>query len=396
MTLANTSSRLPSEPNWAHPDAPVPAKGELTAMRAGMADLVELLSFARPHGTEGEIAFLREYLLPSLRRLGFEYELDGFGNIWGTVAPRAGYAGPSFLWSCHVDTMDARGGTKGVRWADDGRTLELKKRKAGRCLGADDGAGVWLLLRMIAAGVPGGYVFHRGEERGRLGSCWVEEQEPQRLKPYDACVAFDRRDYSDLITHQMGERCASEAFATSLAGAFNAAGRGLSYRPDDTGSYTDSYSYKGLVSECCNVSVGYDSEHGPRETLDALQLWRLAEAVCNADLGGVVVERDCTVEDFDGYYLGGYGGGYRSFSAGSRTGAAAWDEPEREPEETLLEIVRRYPRAVAELLGLYGMEPEDISQHMTDAEVSSAVIAGLLGMVSDAPSSGWANGGMGS
>jgi hypothetical protein len=401
---SNAIAALPrSEPEtrWLHPDAPTPAAGELQTMREGMADLVELLGFARPHGTEGELAFLREFLIPRLRELGCAVDVDGFGNLWTAVKPRAGYAGPAILWSCHVDTMDGRGGKKAIRWSEDGRTLKLKKGKAGTCLGADDGAGVWLLLRMIAAGVPGAYVFHRGEEKGRLGSCYVEETEPERLASFDACIAFDRRDYADLITHQMGERCASEAFALSFAGALNAAGRGLDFRPDDTGSYTDSYSYKGLVSECCNVSVGYDREHGPRETLDALHLWRLCEAICAADLGGLVIERDCTVIDYDGWgYGGGYGSGWGRVSGGSRTGAAAWagdDDDGARPfsddeGETLLEIVRRYPRAVAELLGLYGIDGEDVAGHMTDAEVSGAVMAGLLGVGEPkAAAGGWAH-----
>lgn len=389
---AATVAKLTSVP-YLHPHAPAPAKGELVAMRAGMSDLVALLEYARPHDTPGELAFLQGYLVPRLRALGMEIELDGFSNLWCKVAPSSGYPGPSFLWSCHIDTMDSRGGTKGVQWAPDGRTLELKKRKPGRCLGADDGAGVWLLLRMIGAGVPGSYVFHRGEERGRLGSEFVANNEPERLAGFDACVAFDRRDYRNLITHQMGERCASEAFAASFSKALNAAGRGLAYEADDTGSYTDSYSYKAHISECCNVSVGYDSEHGPRETLDALHLWRLAQSICTADLGSIDCERDPSEIEFDhwGYGGGAYGGSWGASSGGSRTGAASWEgQDDRDDSEDLVDIVRRYPRAVCELLGLYGLQAEDIAEHMTDSEIAGAVGSGLLrapGAVSKA--GGW-------
>jgi hypothetical protein len=47
--------------------------------------------------------------------------------------------------------MDAKGGRK--KLALVGRVLSLAKanKKAGNCLGADDGAGVWLMREMIAA-----------------------------------------------------------------------------------------------------------------------------------------------------------------------------------------------------------------------------------------------------
>lgn len=385
MTLSKTNSGGVSwvyqgREDVPHPHAPEPDEGELETMRDAMGELVELLSYARPHGTESELVFLREFLIPRLRKLGQSVDVDGFGNLWTVVAAPSGYYGPAVLWSCHIDTVHNPKATRqGIAWADDGRTLKLAKRKPGRCLGADDGAGVWLLLQMIAARVPGSYVFHRGEEAGRLGSEFVSEKEPERLSGFDACIAFDRRDYRNLITHQMGERCASEAFASSFSAALNAAGRGLDYKADDTGSYTDSYSYARHISECANVSVGYDCEHGPRETLDALHLWRLAEAICAADLGRVECERDPSVIEYD--YAGGYG--RQTWPSGSRTGAAAWGADsweDLEEGEALVDLIRRYPRAVADMLGLYGLGAEDLAEHMTDSELAGAVGSGLLVM----------------
>ena len=42
------------------------------------------------------------------------------------------------------------------------------------CLGGDDGTGVWLMTKLIEAGVPGRYIFHRAEEVGGRGSGWIE------------------------------------------------------------------------------------------------------------------------------------------------------------------------------------------------------------------------------
>lgn len=356
---------------------PVARSGELAAMREGMGELLSILSWARPHGSDAELEFLRVHVLQPLRDAGFRPDIDDFGNVWARVDRPQGSKGPDVLWSCHVDTVHAKGGRQAVIFGEDGRTVQLAKRKPGRCLGADDGAGVWLLLQMIRAGIPGGYVFHRGEEVGRLGSEHVADNEPNRLVGYDACVAFDRRDYSDLITHQMGRRCASELFASTFGAAINGAAGGklgLAYRADDTGSYTDSYSYASLVSECCNLSVGYDSEHGPRETLDALHLWRLSQAMCAIDLGGVVCERDPSADDW------GYTFGYPSMTwgngTGSRTGAAAWGYDPDDSEEALLDLVRRYPGAVAKLLDTYGLGADDVLEMLDERELGAALSIG--------------------
>lgn len=349
--------------------APVPLPGELEAMQAGVGELLEILSWARPHGSQAEAEFIKLHVCKPLDALGVAYELDGFGNVWAAI-PKQVNAGPDVLWSCHVDTVHASGGRQGVQFASDGQTVELVKRKAGRCLGADDGAGLWLMLEMIRARVPGGYVFHRGEEKGRLGSCYVMEVEAERLQGWDACVAFDRRDYQDIITHQLGERCASEAFAASLALALNSFGQGLSYRADDTGSYTDSYSYMGAIPECTNVSVGYSGEHGPRETLDALHVWRLRKALVSADFSGLVIQRDPSELT---YYGAGWGWGSSTdyeaegdFAFGSPAGAA-------DPAGELLDLVQRFPVLAAELLDSVGITADDFLEAMSPAEFGQAM-----------------------
>lgn len=382
----HTAPKLVSVPAKFAPGRPAPRTSwELEDMREGMADLLDLLSYARPHNSAGERVFLNTWLIPRLEALGVAIDMDGFGNLWVNVAPAVGAVegAANILWSCHVDTVHAPNAERQqVRFQADGRTVELVKAKPGRCLGADDGAGLWLMLQMIAAGVAGGYVFHRGEEVGRLGSIYVADCEPERLSGFDACVAFDRRDYDNFITHQLGQRCASEAFSRTMCAAFNSTGQGLTYASDDTGSYTDSYSYSSLVSECCNMSVGYDSEHGPRETLDALHLWRLRQAIVRADFSGVVCERDCTeVDDWASYgYGGGYGSGTwaqggREGSGGSRMGLAAWggsyaDDLEG---EGLLDMIRKHPAAVAALLAVYALDERDILEHMSPSEQSRAL-----------------------
>jgi hypothetical protein len=259
-------------------------KGERDSMREGLRELVEILTWQRPHDSDAEKQFTALHIVAPIAAMGIALESDGFGNLWAHID--SDNLGPVVLWSCHIDTMAAKGGKQDVRYSADKRLLELTHRKPGRVLGADDGAGIFLLLEMMRARIPGGYVFHRGEEKGRLGSEYVAAYEPERLNRYDACLAFDRRDCADVITFQSGQRCASEVFAETFADALNQTGQKFAYRADDSGSYTDSYSYLDLISECTNISVGYDSEHSSRETLDCLHVWRLRKALLRADFSG--------------------------------------------------------------------------------------------------------------
>lgn len=107
---------------------------------AGRAGLLEILSWARPHDSATERAFCREYLdrVPGMRA-------DGFGNRMLEVGER-----PRILWSCHVDTVAAVGGHQAVG-VDEHGIAHLCAGKAGMSLGADDGAGLWIMLGMIAA-----------------------------------------------------------------------------------------------------------------------------------------------------------------------------------------------------------------------------------------------------
>jgi len=164
----------------------------------------------------------------------------------------------------------------------------------GEALGADNGAGMWLLLEMIDAGVPGTYIFHRGEECGGVGSHALAMNEPEFLKKFDRAIAFDRKDYGHIITHQGGERCCSNEFTEALAKVMNAAFPTSpdEFKGNDTGSFTDTKSYIDLISECTNISVGYANNHGGRETQDLTYLAELREACLKIDWEALPAVRD--------------------------------------------------------------------------------------------------------
>ena len=252
----------------------------------GRVGLLEILSWARPHDSATERAFCREFLdpIPGMRT-------DGFGNRMLMIGDQ-----PRTLWSCHVDTVAAVGGPQSVG-IDEHGIAHLCDGKAGMSLGADDGAGLWIMLGMIAARRPGLYLFHRGEEEGCLGSRWIQHHTPELLKDIDAAIAFDRAGLGDVITHQSYGRTCSDAFAASLASALNHLDGDFRYAPDDTGVYTDTNEYAGLVPECTNLSVGYQRQHGPRETLDVTHCEKLLAAMLDLDASRLVIERDPSIKE---------------------------------------------------------------------------------------------------
>lgn len=341
--------------------------------------LKNILSWRRPHDSQAEAEFTAEHLTPLGNHPCVDsYEVDGFGNIWVTVG---GKGRPDILFSCHIDTVSSSGGRQAIGWKqDETDVLCLVKQKAGRSLGADDGAGLWLMLQMIGAGVAGNYVFHRGEEQGRLGSRYVATSEPERLDGIQACIAFDRRDHDNLITHQMQERGCSVAFADSLIAELSKASSGaLVYQHDDTGSYTDSYSYFDLVPECTNLSVGYDGEHGPRETLDFAHVWRLREALVRVDWSKLAIERDHTAPiEYKGYEgLGNvtYGSGsYSPYYKQPKTPTLSPDySRDFSDYEDMRTLVMNYPDAAADLLIDLGIMPWDLIETIDDDQQGRAL-----------------------
>lgn len=341
--------------------------------------LKSILSWRRPHDSQAEAEFVAEHLAPLGNHPNVDsYEVDGFGNIWVTVGERVGEGVTPILFSCHIDTVSSKGGRQAIGWKQDEQdVLCLVKPKAGRSLGADDGAGLWLMLQMIGAGIAGNYVFHRGEEQGRLGSRYVATSEPERLDGIQACIAFDRRDHDNLITHQMGERGCSIAFADSLIAELSKASNGaLAYKHDDTGSYTDSYSYFDLVPECTNLSVGYDGEHGPRETLDFAHVWRLRNALVRIDWSKLAIERDHTAAIE--YNHRGYEG------LGNVTYSPYYKQPKTPKPpvdysrdfsdyEDMRTLVMNYPEVAADLLIDLGMMPWDLIEALDDDQQGRAL-----------------------
>lgn len=252
-------------------------------IRDDYESLRSILALRRPFGSAGEAS-----LLKAIKR-NFGGDFDAFGNLHIEVGDSP------VLWSCHADTThhEKRGAAvQGIEITEDFTIrLSSKSRRAGNCLGADDGAGVWIMTQMLAAGVGGRYVFHVGEEAGCQGSSFIAQEHRALLSRYKYAIAFDRAGCDEIITEQASGYCASDAFAESFAEIL--ADNGLSgYKPSPFGTYTDTNEYTDYIAECTNIGVGYKAQHGPTETQDFLHLRRLRDAMIKFDESRLVSERE--------------------------------------------------------------------------------------------------------
>lgn len=287
VNTANSRSR--AKPTVPTPDDLIPAEVD--------EDLTLILSWPRGHGGESEKQF-NQWLIRRLNKLGYKPHLRAMDCITVEVPIKTIVQGDTaaeerskVLFSCHVDTVHNAGTVEMNRLVYDAnfghimleepKSIEVPDPKdptkkvrrwtsKGSCLGADDGVGVWIMLKMIEAGVAGNYIFHRGEERGCLGSSAMLADKDSRawLEHCDIAVAFDRPKDYEVITHQSSLKCASAEHGNALAVALTNEELGLKYDTSDRGVVTDTKKYRGIIAECTNIGVGYYDHHSSNETLD--------------------------------------------------------------------------------------------------------------------------------
>jgi hypothetical protein len=248
-------------------------------------DYFDMLSHMRPAFSETDESFIEDYIRP----LGVDQ--DDYGNLFLEIGDKN-----DVMWSCHTDTVHNKAGYQEL-FLDD--TSERVWSEAN-CLGADDTTGVWLMIEMIKAKKPGIYFFHRAEEQGARGSNFILNHNIKFLENINYAIALDRKGYNSFVTHQMGERTASDKFGNSLI-------EQLPFlKLDDTGLFTDTYTYSNVIPECTNISVGYYGQHTKNEYQSIPFMLKLREGLLALDYAKFVVDRDPkVVEDkFDQLMFG--------------------------------------------------------------------------------------------
>jgi len=252
--------------------------------------LFEMLRYKRPHASHTENIFVEKYI----SSINGSWS-DNFGNVYVQIGNS-----PTILWSCHTDTVHKTEGMQGILFHKDCYLVERDIRDGARePLGADDAVGVWILINMINARIPGLYIFHRGEEKGGLGSDFIARHNNHVLEGITHAIAFDRAGQEDVITHQLFGRCCSDEFAYHIAHILNH--RDYCLSPCDRGIFTDTANYSEFVAECTNVSVGYEHEHTPDECVDIYYLTNLMDAILAANFNDMPVVREPGPEEKDDY-----------------------------------------------------------------------------------------------
>lgn len=236
---------------------------------------LQLTSSTYPHGRESKLfKFLPDNL---------------FIDEWGNLYVEVGY-NPDCMFCCHLDTYSS-----GYRHDYYDQKVKHIFRKneihtdGSSILGADDKAGVVIMLNMIEHSIPGLYYFFLGEELGCLGSKKLAKS-GVTFPNIKKVISFDKRGTSSIATFMRGTRSCSDTFAEQLASQLNRFD--LSYELDPDAGSTDSLSFVSIYPECTNLSVGYFNEHTHREYQDMAHLEKLCRATLEIDWSLIPALRD--------------------------------------------------------------------------------------------------------
>lgn len=262
--------------------------------------LIQMLRCKRPSNSEKIVDFIESYIHPVCKK--HKGYMDEHRNYIVKIGKK-----PNVMWSCHTDTVHNTFGLQKLHIKKN--VITVHPNDSSNCLGADCTVGVWLMLEMIKHNVSGLYIFHDSEEIGMQGSKYISKNNVTLLNGIDFAIALDRKGTNSIITHQMGVRCCSESFSSSLAMLLPDG-----YVSDPTGSYTDTASYMYQIPECTNISVGYYNQHSKDESLNLSHAMLLRESLIKFDSSKLVKDRNPSeIDEFD-YYDYKYGFGYnRSF-----------------------------------------------------------------------------------
>jgi hypothetical protein len=243
---------------------------------------LRLTSKTCPYGFEDE--FVKD-VMPLMFPNGIQK--DEWGNYFYKIGESR------TIFASHIDTVSKEYLT--VTHEFDGNFIKTDGKTT---LGADDKAGVTVMLWLMKNNVPGLYYFFIGEEVGCIGSGNAAQYGLFKNK-YDRIISFDRRGTNSVITYQSASRCCSDDFADDLCRQFNKFG--LSYSKDTGGVYTDSAEFVDIIPECTNISVGYYKEHTTNEHQDIEHLINLCSAVTKVDWENLPTKRDPKVNDHKSY-----------------------------------------------------------------------------------------------
>lgn len=244
---------------------------------------IKLTKYTCPYGEEDDlmISMINDGVFP----LGISR--DDYGNYYYEIGKSR------TIFASHLDTVSRDKSL--VNHVYSNNFIKTDKKTI---LGADDKAGVTIMLYMIKHNIPGLYYFFIGEEVGCIGSKQVSAKLNFKDR-YDRIISFDRKGTNSIITYQSFTRCCSDEFAEALAYQLNLSG--FSYVKDEYGVYTDSAEFTSVIPECTNISVGYYDEHTVNEKQDIEHLELLSKACLLVDWEKLPTVRDYSSSEYGGW-----------------------------------------------------------------------------------------------
>ena len=260
--------------------------------------LLSMLTYRRPARSETEEDFINRFIEP------LNPFKDTFGNLYHEVKHEDGTTATT-MFTAHTDSVHHTPGKQRITLDNNTGTVTVTD-KDSNCLGADDATGIYIMLEMIEAGVPGLYCFFRDEEIGGLGSSYAHDNTTSVWEHCTKCVSFDRTSRKHSVITAQFQDCCSEKFGVAIAEHL-AKESGLQYKTDDTGVFTDSANFTATIPECTNISVGYINEHTKDEVQSLYVLDQLLPALISLDWEELPVVRT-PEDDFDWF------ANYQSFS----------------------------------------------------------------------------------
>jgi hypothetical protein len=349
MKAQRKSQQLKEVDVGTKPKLKIPSTFTYTRDVTSIGYLTDILSFRRFAGSEGEDAFIKRYIQPveGIKK-------DKYGNYYMHIPQSDGSFADS-AFTAHTDTVHVKDGMQPIYMVKDEGVMTLST-DGKDVLGSDDGTGIWLILNMIHAKIPGTYIFFREEEIGGNGSDYFFKHMVEEYQHINKMYSFDRMDTDSIITHQMGSRCCSDAFAKDVANEFNKE-PGFDYGTDPTGSFTDSANFTDLIPECTNIAVGYYHQHSITEYQDAEHAVRLRNRLLKVDWYNIGVYRDPhEVEyDYDPYGIYGSADKATTYSTAYRDAAGGQVNYQK-----IMDLVNYYPDAAAYMLDYLGINEDDI------------------------------------
>lgn len=253
-------------------------------MKIVRSNFLWLTSRTYPYGTEKK---LDKKLIDEF---GFKY--DDHKNLYKVILTEDRVS-PTTMFTAHTDTVHDTSFYRFCRkfklpWGKSkpvnhifSKNNNFVKTDEKTTLGADDKAGVAIILEMVKSEKPGVYYLFKGEEMGHIGAKKLKEYiyENRDLKNVKKCISLDRKGYDSIITHQKNIRCCSDEFAIEVSKKLNS--YGFWFRPDPFGMSTDSLDFINRFSECTNISIGCFRMHTNKECQDLDFLEALTVAFLN-------------------------------------------------------------------------------------------------------------------